>query len=116
MNDLAKLDFISMRRELHERTAELQAAISILQDIVMAQALPEARRLATLTLAEINTEPWKQQRDELLVALAELIEMVSVPDATCSCHISPPCNDCVENGGIREFIRDAQSLIAKIKS
>jgi len=55
----------------------------------------------------------KQQRDELLAALKDLVSMQDVPDGNCSCHINPPCNDCVNYGGIRESIEYAEKAIAK---
>ena len=33
------------------------------------------------------------------------------PVEGCSCHISPPCNDCVDHGNLREAIADAESYI-----
>lgn len=51
---------------------------------------------------------------ELLGALRQLMDMTGEPpDANCSCHISPPCNDCVENTGWRDAFTFAQSTIAK---
>lgn len=35
----------------------------------------------------------------------EAIESHYAPDPNCSCHISPPCSDCVEYGGIRETVK-----------
>jgi len=58
----------------------------------------------------------EQQRDELLAALVNLLNVSDEPpDSNCSCHISPPCNDCVDNGGMREVIQGARSAIAKAK-
>lgn len=43
--------------------------------------------------------------DEHLTGLVEeLLDNVYVPERNCSCHISPPCNDCVENSGLREIV------------
>jgi hypothetical protein len=55
----------------------------------------------------------EQQRDELLAALQDLLSMQDVPDSNCSCHINPPCNDCVNYSGIRESIEFAEKAIAK---
>lgn len=55
-----------------------------------------------------------QQCDELLAALELFMERVDEPpEANCSCHISPPCNDCVENWGLREAFSYAKEAIAK---
>lgn len=57
----------------------------------------------------------KQQRDDVLEALRDLLENVSgiVPDKNCSCHMAPPCNDCVEWGALRESIALANYTFAK---
>ena len=58
-----------------------------------------------------------QQRDELLAALELFMERVDEPpEANCSCHISPPCNDCVENWGLREAFSDAKAAISKAEA
>lgn len=67
--------------------------------------------------------------DEMLVELRALIDDLSKPDAVynaledlvlnldpppaanCSCHISPPCHDCVENGGYREMLANAKEAL-----
>lgn len=33
------------------------------------------------------------------------------PKANCSCHLSPPCNDCTDWGGLREAISDANEAL-----
>ena len=40
---------------------------------------------------------------EIGSGLCELLEG-QTPNANCSCHISPPCNDCVDHAGTRELI------------
>lgn len=47
--------------------------------------------------------------------LEEFVENVYVPDANCSCHLAPPCSDCVEHGHIREILSNAKALIAEVK-
>lgn len=44
-------------------------------------------------------------------ALSDFIENTDVPERNCSCHISPPCNDCVEYAGIRELIAGAKAAL-----
>lgn len=53
---------------------------------------------------------------DLLEACKLLLQTVDVPEANCSCHIAPPCSDCVEHGGLREAIEYAKSAIAKAES
>jgi hypothetical protein len=49
---------------------------------------------------------------EVIEALLEM--QIRPPVRNCSCHISPPCNDCVEYGGLREAMKDAQSTVDSI--
>ena len=66
-----------------ELPSEIEGCLSLLAD---ARA-----RIADLT-AEVA------RKDEALwAALGELY----APEASCSCHISPPCGDCVEYSSIR---------------
>jgi hypothetical protein len=46
-------------------------------------------------------------------ALEQCLEHLYAPSANCSCHISPPCTDCVDYAGIRGAIRDAKSAISQ---
>lgn len=58
----------------------------------------------------------EKQRDNLLAALELLLERMDLPpDQNCSCHISPPCNDCADYGGIREAIKWAERELAEAK-
>jgi len=36
---------------------------------------------------------------------------VSIPHPNCSCHISPPCNDCIEWGGLRETADQTKRIL-----
>ncbi|HBU17053.1 hypothetical protein [Hydrogenophaga sp.] len=50
----------------------------------------------------------------LLAALEMMVERsIDPPAPDCRCHISPPCNDCVENWGLREAFEYARAAIAK---
>ncbi len=61
---------------------------------------------------------FRSQRDKLLAALSELIEVTDEPpESNCSCHISPPCNDCVEYSGIRRaLVECARAAINDIEA
>lgn len=51
--------------------------------------------------------------NQLAAALELLLERTDHPPAAnCSCHLSPPCNDCVNWGGLREAISDAEAALA----
>ena len=40
---------------------------------------------------------------EIGSGLCELVE-AQTPTKNCSCHICPPCNDCVDHGHTRELV------------
>lgn len=48
----------------------------------------------------------------MLEALKMVQDNISAPDSNCSCHISPPCHDCVENAGTRETMKVVGEAIA----
>ena len=52
---------------------------------------------------------------DLLAALEDLIDSDDTPERNCSCHISPPCEDCVEYAGRREQLEFARAAIAEAK-
>lgn len=53
----------------------------------------------------------RQQRDLLREVLESLLEeSEEPPERNCSCHISPPCNDCVEYAGWRGIHEQARAL------
>lgn len=49
----------------------------------------------------------------LEAALERLLEVIETPPGrNCSCYLAPPCGDCVEWGGLREAIADAETALA----
>jgi len=48
---------------------------------------------------------------ELLVRMEEYAP--AVPEKGCSCHISPPCHDCVDWSGLRELSGQVGEFIAE---
>jgi hypothetical protein len=49
---------------------------------------------------------------EVIEALLET--QIRPPIRNCSCHISPPCNDCLNYSGLREAMEDAQCTVDSI--
>ena len=43
-----------------------------------------------------------------------LDEVEEPPERNCRCHISPPCNDCVDHSCLRELFLDARRLVKTI--
>lgn len=57
------------------------------------------------------------QRDGLLEALKGVIEYVDRPPLrSCSCHINPPCSDCVDWSHLREVLDYADKIIEKAEA
>jgi hypothetical protein len=53
---------------------------------------------------------------DLLSALEFLCEITEPPpESNCSCHLAPPCGDCVEYGALREALAMAEASIKKAK-
>lgn len=52
----------------------------------------------------------------LVTATEALLELIYVPPSNCSCHVNPPCDDCVENGAIREAVESARTAIVASES
>ena len=60
-----------------------------------------------------NSRPVGDARIDWLFVAKEALETLSgfVPDRNCSCHLSPPCGDCVNYGGAREVIEQLELAI-----
>lgn len=64
---------------------------------------------AMLAAADKTQQP---RLDGAVGIIEELLERMDYPpEKSCSCHISPPCNDCVTYSGIRETIENAEELV-----
>lgn len=93
--------------EQEERAAKLagsygQAAIARL--VFLGEDLGEDQR------------QYKTERDELAIALELFLDAVEdPPERNCPCHISAPCNDCVNHSGLREAFSTARAALFKIK-
>ncbi len=48
---------------------------------------------------------------ELVSMLTDLLEVTEPPEPNCSCHVRPPCSDCVEYSAIRESHAEARKLL-----
>lgn len=87
------------------------------------QSLPDGRRalIATGNRAEVvNVQnEWRLPRpypcigrdERLRELISELLGYLYIPERNCSCHLSPPCKDCVEWGGLREMVAAVRSAM-----
>lgn len=52
----------------------------------------------------------------VLTALQDFLEhMEQPPEANCRCHLSPPCNDCVEHGHMRELFKNGWAAVKQAR-
>lgn len=51
----------------------------------------------------------------LVGMLEKCREFISPPERNCSCHISPPCSDCVDYGFERELADEIDAAIASYR-
>ena len=78
----------------------------------------EARLAAKLAEVEKERDALKAKLEHadtrirrLEACIEEFLDHTEVPDANCSCHLAPPCGDCVEYGRIREVRGLANALL-----
>lgn len=45
----------------------------------------------------------KRTTKELMALLEQAVDLIDAPEKDCRCHVSPPCNDCVEHGHARDI-------------
>lgn len=106
-------DFIASWNECAQEhiNDRIQAQIDEGQAPFRYQAIPLYAHPAPIIRQPTNE--LATQNAMLREALEELLEMQETPpDRNCSCHISPPCSDCVDYGGIRSAIETAKEALA----
>jgi hypothetical protein len=102
--DLHEAAMAALKADHQERVfmvrAELKAATLLMDHALNGSAESCVKN------AELRTEN---------ALLRELLEGwyndVSIPDSNCSCHISPPCSDCVNYGGLRETAEETKRIL-----
>lgn len=58
-----------------------------------------------ITVAREEGARAEREKGELFRGVVqELLDNLSIPERNCSCHLSPPCENCVEFGGLREIV------------
>ena len=129
MNDEQKYAFLMKQNEL---------LLKSLADLELCKPTPsilckltlEAERLKEIMDVEVDKLKAKlaeveKERDAIKAKLEhadtrirrletcveDFLELTEVPDANCSCHLGPPCRDCVEYGRIREVCEWATALL-----
>ena len=115
-------DEAEVRQAIFGVLSDAEAIINDLNNLVIA----ENQRKQQL---EEDRDTWKAraefsyaQRDKqsaalklASLALSEGVEYVDEPpERNCTCHLAPPCNDCVDHSAVREFFIDARKALAAI--
>lgn len=92
----------------HNFTLMMEKQELLLLRDVLSQAYPKEKEASLIfpkptviddPSGKLVENPWKG----LAVEMAEILKF-QTPNANCSCHLSPPCNDCVEFAHTRELI------------
>lgn len=106
---------------MEDPAAEIQA----MRDARNKLRVAMRRRDKTLpTIAEISdrisrlyaeNEALRDAIKEASIALDLADDEIDPPDTNCSCHINPPCNDCVDHSQARETKEFIKSALAKLK-
>lgn len=80
--------------------------------VEMAQDLEGLR--TTLSRVEAERDGLRARVDLAEEIIQDLLDrmLLPPPDPNCTCHASPPCNDCVEYAGIRETIEQATAFVS----
>lgn len=84
-------------QHFNEATHECGSLEYLYQDLRSAHAAKEAA--------------WKEREKVLEGLLEEMILNFYIPEANCSCHKSPPCNDCVEYSYVREIKEQVKAAL-----
>lgn len=53
----------------------------------------------------------KQRNRKLEAALEDFIDSADLPEKNCSCHLCPPCSDCVEFSHLRGLVDNARAAL-----
>ena len=119
-------DRISKERDAIKATiAYMDARIGAVTRLLDAEREEVASRNNDVAEREVKLARVEKERDALKAKLEhadtrirrletcveDFLELTEVPDANCSCHLGPPCGDCVEYGGIRDVRKTANELL-----
>ena len=107
-NDLIKID------EQAERIKELEKKAELPMKYKRMQFNAELQKEVEQQAAEISR--LKEVLAKCKGSLSNGLEYIDEPpERNCSCHVSPPCSDCVDHSALREFFNDAREALAAIK-
>ena len=112
INDLQTLVIAENQRK-QQLEAEVAAKDAEIMEQCRLNGMGAERELALLGQIERQSAALKLAS----LALSEGVEYVEEPpEKNCTCHLAPPCNDCVDHSAVREFFIDARKALAAIDS
>jgi hypothetical protein len=90
----------ALEHELNEANAQLRSLnLELKESYNLKDSLVKGHLELDERLKEANAD-----RLRLRGLFQKVSDNVEYPEPHCYCHKSPPCNDCVENGGVREVL------------
>ena len=109
------LDLQNLVTAENQRKQQFEAEVAAKDAEIMEQCrlngMGAERELALLGQIERQSAALKLAS----LALSEGVEYVEEPpERNCTCHLAPPCNDCVDHSEVREFFIDARKALAAI--
>jgi hypothetical protein len=102
-----------MRAKDDEYPGYQQAFIAAAREI---RSLREQLAAKDQRIAELGQQlaAMTERSKSLKLSLDEVIDNIRLPPENCSCHISPPCQDCVEFSELRAAVMCGKSVLLAI--
>jgi hypothetical protein len=79
------------------------------------QEPPSPMPAKTLAWYSRQYEALKHEIARKDAALQFVCEELYAPEGDCSCHISPPCNDCVDHSATRRMLKEVRAALAPVQ-
>lgn len=117
---LDEIERLSVSQERYRQEALTSHAAN--DDLRTELSRVAAERDSLIEQVKAMTGSWnelsrvKTERDEAVRLTQRLYEDFAPPPSPgCSCHISPPCNDCVEHSYTRELLEEARAFLSRME-
>jgi hypothetical protein len=111
-NDIGRMQCSALQC-LGQAVMNLQETAVEIRDALQAQ---NQMAIEVRDLMESNQATAETSGNSLAIAADHLLDcMHAPPDPNCSCHISPPCNDCVDHAYVRDAIQGVKDALAAYK-
>lgn len=113
---MIKSNYASILNRLHEMQqapyyATAKEALSLAEQTIVDLETKLAAACEIPAAQVLVIDDRNKTIKNLKAAIEGLLETDDTPEPNCSCHISPPCSDCVEYSGRREALEFARRVI-----